>query len=403
MKSLRAWFAALVALALVSLSLASISCEGDRGPTGPQGEQGESGPQGPEWDGGTISGTVTFNGNTTFNDTVAFTPGITVNFCGAAIKMCGSETTIDLTDATITGLDCSWEGGTVAAPASFDDDVTFKDIVDFMEGTTVDFTGATVTGLAATWDGGSVTGPATFEDDVIFEKDVAFSVATNVDFSGAYVTGLSAEWEGGIVPQPTRFVSGVEFDGDVDFDDDHYVDFHDAEIKGLNELNEYLRINSHVDIQGEFSILQSNGQKGAHFLNRGDLVLGGNGLEGDLFIRDGSNNTVMELDSYANLIMNDPSGDARIEMDWSGVRRILLDSDSQCEIENDLDLGSDLFVSQNLGVGTHSPQRDVHVVHYMRLEPTPYAPSNPAKGDMYMSAATNKLMVYDGTTWQACW
>ena len=57
----------------------------------------------------------------------------------------------------------------------------------------------------------------------------------------------------------------------------------------------------------------------------------------------------------------------------------------------------------NVGIGTDSPRRKLHVNDVMRLEPRSTAPSNASKGDMYMDDTTNKLMVFDGTTWQACW
>lgn len=56
----------------------------------------------------------------------------------------------------------------------------------------------------------------------------------------------------------------------------------------------------------------------------------------------------------------------------------------------------------NVGVGTATPARTLHVNAVMRLEPTT-APATPAKGDIYMDSTTNKLMVFDGTVWQACW
>lgn len=57
----------------------------------------------------------------------------------------------------------------------------------------------------------------------------------------------------------------------------------------------------------------------------------------------------------------------------------------------------------NLGIGTTAPARKLHVTEAMRLQPTASAPANPSAGDMYFSSVTSKLMVYDGTTWQACW
>ncbi|MFN5844614.1 MAG: hypothetical protein ACK46O_02770, partial [Flavobacteriia bacterium] len=57
----------------------------------------------------------------------------------------------------------------------------------------------------------------------------------------------------------------------------------------------------------------------------------------------------------------------------------------------------------NVGIGTATPARTLHVNSVMRLEPIPTAPTSPAKGDMYFDSTLNKLRVYDGTTWQNCW
>jgi hypothetical protein len=57
----------------------------------------------------------------------------------------------------------------------------------------------------------------------------------------------------------------------------------------------------------------------------------------------------------------------------------------------------------NLGIGTTTPSRTLHVNSVMRLEPIATAPSSPAKGDMYFDSTLNKLRVYDGSTWQNCW
>jgi len=64
-----------------------------------------------------------------------------------------------------------------------------------------------------------------------------------------------------------------------------------------------------------------------------------------------------------------------------------------------------LIISQNenVGVGTITPKRKLHVKDVLRLEPRNSAPTNPSKGDMYMDNISNKLMVFDGTQWQACW
>jgi hypothetical protein len=64
-----------------------------------------------------------------------------------------------------------------------------------------------------------------------------------------------------------------------------------------------------------------------------------------------------------------------------------------------------LFVNSNgnVGIGTNSPARTLHVNSVMRLEPIAIAPIGPAKGDMYFDSTLNKLRVYDGSSWQNCW
>jgi hypothetical protein len=57
----------------------------------------------------------------------------------------------------------------------------------------------------------------------------------------------------------------------------------------------------------------------------------------------------------------------------------------------------------NVGIGTTTPARTLHVNDVMRLQPRATAPSSPGAGDMYFDSITNKLTVYDGTAWQACW
>lgn len=68
---------------------------------------------------------------------------------------------------------------------------------------------------------------------------------------------------------------------------------------------------------------------------------------------------------------------------------------------------STLYISPfegNVGVGVANPERDLHIRDVMRLEPRFGAPSWPQAGDMYIDAAdSNRLKVYDGTTWRACW
>jgi hypothetical protein len=57
----------------------------------------------------------------------------------------------------------------------------------------------------------------------------------------------------------------------------------------------------------------------------------------------------------------------------------------------------------NVGLGVADPVRTLQVSDVMRLEPRVSAPSLATMGDMYVRSSDGKLMVYDGSTWQACW
>jgi hypothetical protein len=57
----------------------------------------------------------------------------------------------------------------------------------------------------------------------------------------------------------------------------------------------------------------------------------------------------------------------------------------------------------NVGIGTSNPAQKLHIVDVMRLQPRSSAPAGPAEGDIYYDGTLHKLMVYDGTSWVACW
>ena len=72
----------------------------------------------------------------------------------------------------------------------------------------------------------------------------------------------------------------------------------------------------------------------------------------------------------------------------------LLESDSTSSLN---------FQNGNVGIGTSSPERTLHVKDVLRLEPRISVPDSPEAGDMYFDATTNKLKVFDGNLWQECW
>ena len=61
------------------------------------------------------------------------------------------------------------------------------------------------------------------------------------------------------------------------------------------------------------------------------------------------------------------------------------------------------FKNGNVGIGTSEPETALHVKDILKIEPRISVPENPSAGEIYFDATTNKLKVYDGNTWQACW
>jgi hypothetical protein len=55
--------------------------------------------------------------------------------------------------------------------------------------------------------------------------------------------------------------------------------------------------------------------------------------------------------------------------------------------------------TSNVGIGTLTPKRKLHINDVMRLEPRNTAPANPGEGDIYYDAILKKLRYYNGTNW----
>jgi len=68
-----------------------------------------------------------------------------------------------------------------------------------------------------------------------------------------------------------------------------------------------------------------------------------------------------------------------------------------------IDPGAKLDVDGDANVSGQMTMAVANVTDLIQLTPLSTAPSSPSKGAVYMDDSTNKLMVYDGTAWQACW
>jgi hypothetical protein len=100
------------------------------------------------------------------------------------------------------------------------------------------------------------------------------------------------------------------------------------------------------------------------------------------------NHTTLQNQSNILVIENSPAADPLIFGDFNA---------------NTVEINDNLKVASKVGIGVASPQRTLHISDVMRIEPSASAPTNPSEGDMYMDSTTHKLMVFDGTNWQACW
>jgi hypothetical protein len=56
--------------------------------------------------------------------------------------------------------------------------------------------------------------------------------------------------------------------------------------------------------------------------------------------------------------------------------------------------------SGNVGIGTTSPQRALHISDVLRLEPRASAPSNPSEGDIYVNSTDHHIYCYLGDIWK---
>jgi hypothetical protein len=53
--------------------------------------------------------------------------------------------------------------------------------------------------------------------------------------------------------------------------------------------------------------------------------------------------------------------------------------------------------------GHPSSNVDIIMDKFIQIVPSATPPAGPTKGFMYFDDVTNKLRVFDGTTWQNCW
>ena len=298
---------ALMGIILLCIPIVGGECpKGDPGPMGPEGQEGPPGDDGDDGAQGPI-GWLYWEGE--YSPSTTYTPGDAVQSNGSCY-VCITQTTGHAPpNATYWDLVAQrGEGEGLSEPVTFQQIATFNGGADFTSGTSVDFTGSNVSGLPPSeWNGGPVSNLTTFNGGANFQG--------TVDFTGSTVEGLPpAVWNGGTVTNPVQI--GEASAGD------------------------------NLDVYGDIAIRGTDGGNRGGFRNRGDVYSGGNGKNGELVIHDSAGTPVAYLDANVNLVMNNPSGDAELEMYDHGTRTIYLDSAGRCEILQDLDLDGTLRVGR---------------------------------------------------------
>lgn len=61
--------------------------------------------------------------------------------------------------------------------------------------------------------------------------------------------------------------------------------------------------------------------------------------------------------------------------------------------------GDSYLTGGNVGIGTPTPARSLHINDTMRIEPRSDAPSSPSLGDLYVDSDLNELCFYNSTDW----
>ena len=107
-------------------------------------------------------------------------------------------------------------------------------------------------------------------------------------------------------------------------------------------------------------------------------------------VQDSDNIQVLGISSDGEITLTDTA--ATVDP-WIGLGasagRIEFDNQTTDEIN---------FLDCNVGIGTVSPARLLHVNGAMRLT-AESTPSNPALGDIYVNSTDNNLYFYNGTSW----
>ena len=104
-------------------------------------------------------------------------------------------------------------------------------------------------------------------------------------------------------------------------------------------------------------------------------------------LKDSSGNILWYFNNGAAQLLGQTilmsGGASSIELSGNGTRNLLLNTTS----------------GGNVGIGTASPARSLHISDTMRLQPRATAPTSPSLGDLYVDSDTNELCFYDGSTW----
>ncbi len=140
-----------------------------------------------------------------------------------------------------------------------------------------------------------------------------------------------------------------------------------------------------------FAMMRSPATDVIYLKNVAGVVIEGNSFQARFsgsgakpVIYDGGVSDVSLMTNITHLMGPEMPGHGDVPLEINDVRAT--QSSSSGGFAGDMTLGGSLSIGD-----------------MMRIKPRSTIPENPVEGDLYMDAATHKLMVFDGTVWRACW
>lgn len=157
-------------------------------------------------------------------------------------------------------------------------------------------------------------------------------------------------------------------------------------VMDANTANLYIERNEDAARPAGFVFLKSRGTfDNKQAVQDGDIL--------SSFSFRGWDGSTYKAGAKVNIVLDDPNAEGNIPATIQFFTRD----------RNNKGFGSPRMVilyNGNVGIGTETPQRKLHIKDVMRLEPRDSAPDNPQAGDIYYDSTDNTIHYYNGREWR---